>query len=346
MRILLTADPEIAVPPTGYGGIERIVAGLIRYLRGQGHCVGLVAHPDSSEPVDFLRAWPGARSQRMLDSGRNALALARAVRDFKPDVLHSFSRLAYMALLPLLHRRLPLVMSYQREPSRRTTRWASRLAGRQLSFTACSNHIAEQGRQGGGYWTVIPNFVDTDALPFRASVPPDAPLLFLSRIERIKGVHTAIAVAKTSGRRLVIAGNVPNDLQSRAYFESEVAPHVQAGVIDYLGEVNDERKAQLLPAAAALLVPIEWEEPFGIVFIEALACGTPVLSCPRGALPDIVREGIDGFLACSADQLSDRQRRIASIDRNNCRARANAHFSTAVIGKRYESLYLLCQNGS
>jgi glycosyltransferase involved in cell wall biosynthesis len=339
MRILLTADPEIPVPPKGYGGIERIVAGLIRYLRGQGHVVGLVAHPDSTETVDFRRSWPGARSQQMLDSWRNARTLARAVKDFQPDVLHSFSRLAYMALLPLLHRRLPLLMSYQREPSRRTTRWASRLAGKQLSFTACSSHIAELGRRGGGHWTVIPNFVDVEALPFAASVADDAPLLFLSRIERIKGVHTAIAVAKASGRRLLIAGNVPNDRQSREYFDNEVRPHLQAGVIDYLGEVDDTRKAQLLPAAAALLVPIEWEEPFGIVFAEALACGTPVLSCPRGALPDIVRNGVDGYLSNSVDELSARVSELPGLDRMGCRARALKSYSSAVVGQQYLRTY-------
>lgn len=338
MRILLTADPEIPVPPVGYGGIERIIAGLIRHLRAQGHTVGLVAHPDSTESVDFRRSWPGAASQRLRDTWRNARTLAEAVRQFQPDLLHSFSRLAY--LLPLLRRRLPLLMSYQRDPSRRTTRWSSRLAGPQLQFTACSQHIANTGRLGGGSWRVIPNFVDTDALPFGATVSTDAPLLFLSRIERIKGVHSAIAVARASGRKLLIAGNVPADPRSRAYFQAEVEPHLHDGQIEYVGEVDDAAKARLLPAAAALLVPIEWEEPFGIVFAEALACGTPVLSCPRGALPDIVREGVDGFLSNDIATLAAQVPRLAQLDRRQCRQRALECFSTQVVGAQYEQLYL------
>src|SRR4051812_14371948 len=136
MRILLTADPELPVPPVLYGGIERVVADLVAELRARGHGVGLVAHPESTARVDALYPWPGAVSQRALDTFANALALRRAVRGFRPDVLHSFSRLMY--LTPLLPARLPKVMSYQRNPSLRTTAWARRLARGSLRFTGCS----------------------------------------------------------------------------------------------------------------------------------------------------------------------------------------------------------------
>ena len=114
MRILLTADPELPVPPKLYGGIERIVDALVRGFRRRGHEVGLVANGDSTSEADRLFPWPGRESQNRLDSIRNAMVLASATRSFQPDVLHSFSRIAY--LVPLLRKPLPKIMSYQRRP--------------------------------------------------------------------------------------------------------------------------------------------------------------------------------------------------------------------------------------
>lgn len=334
----MTADPEIPVPPLGYGGIERIVAGLIRELRRRGHVVGLVAHADSSEAVDHCTPWPGRQSQRLRDTWANLRALHGAVRAFQPDVVHSFSRLAY--LLPLLRGRIPLLMSYQRNPSLRTTRWAQRLAGPRLQFTGCSAHIAALGRRAGGTWHAIANFVDVPSMPWTAQVAAEAPLLFLSRVERIKGAHTAIAVARAAGRRLLIAGNVPADAASRQYFDGYIQPHLRPGVVEYLGEVDDTQKRELLPQAAALLVPIEWEEPFGIVFAEALACGTPVLSCARGALPEIIDDPALGCLSADIDLLAEAARHPQRFDRVACRAAALARFDAPVVADRYLQCYV------
>jgi glycosyltransferase involved in cell wall biosynthesis len=338
VRVLLTADPELPVPPVTYGGIERIVADLAAGLRARGHTVGLAAHPGSTAPVDAFYLWPGAASQRRLDTLANARALRRAARDFRPDVVHSFSRLMY--LLPLMPWRLPKVMSYQREPSRRTTAWARRLARGSLRFTGCSEYICRRGRAGGGDWTSIPNFVDVRKYPFRPAVPADAPLVFLSRVEPIKGADLAIAVAKRAGRRLVLAGNHATDSgPNGAYWRERVEPHLGRDGVEYVGPVDDTRKAELLGRAAAMLVPVQWDEPFGIVFAEALACGTPVVSCPRGALPEIVRTGREGFLAETEDGLVDGVRRIGEIDRAACRAQAEAEFSATRVVGRYEELY-------
>jgi glycosyltransferase involved in cell wall biosynthesis len=337
MRILLTADPELPVPPSTYGGIERIVADLAAGLRGRGHEVALAAHPESTAPVDGFYPWPAAVSQRLSDTCRNMRALARAAADFAPDLVHSFSRLAY--LLPLLPRRIPKVMSYQRPPSRRTTRWARRLSWGRLRFTGCSEHICRLGRRGGGVWTPIPNFVDPQRYTFRASVPADAPLVFLSRIEPIKGTHVALEVARRAGRRVVIAGNYADEGENGRYWCEQIQPHLGTSGVEYIGPVDDRRKNELLGAAAALLVPVLWDEPFGIVFAEALACGTPVISSLRGALPEIVRDGREGFLCDTLDQMVQAVGRLAEVSRIACRSRMETEFSTPVAVTRYEALY-------
>jgi glycosyltransferase involved in cell wall biosynthesis len=338
MRILLTSDPELPVPPVTYGGIERIVADLVAGLLANGHQVGLVAHPDSTAPVAAFYPWSGRASQNALDTAKNCRTLMRAVKTFRPDVLHSFSRLMYM--FPLLPRRLPKIMSYQRNPSMRTTRWARQIAGTSLRFTGCSEYICRIGRAAGGEWTAIPNFVDVRKYDFQPNVPADAPLVFLSRVEEIKGAHVAIEVAKRTGRRLVIAGNhATDDGPNGRYWRERILPHLNKDNIEYVGPVNDVQKNQLLGSAAALLVPIQWDEPFGIVFAESLACGTPVISCPRGALPEIVREGVEGFLPQRVEDLVAAVGRIGLIDRGLCRARVNDEFGAQAVVKRYTQLY-------
>ena len=337
MRILLTADPELPVPPKTYGGIERIVDSLLRGLVGRGHQVGLVAHPDSESPAERFYPWPGSASQRSWHSLRNSWALARAVRDFRPHLIHSFSRLMY--LLPLLPGRTPKLMSYQRYPSQRTTSWARRLARGRLGFTGCSEYICRIGRMAGGEWTAIPNFVELDRYVFQATVAPNAPLVFLSRVEEIKGAHLAIDAARQAGRRLLIAGNHSDEGENGRYWHERIAPHLGRDGIEYVGPVDDRQKNELLGQAAAMLVPVQWDEPFGIVFAEALACGTPVISCPRGALPEIVRQGREGFLCETPAHLTEAIHKIGTIGRAACRQRVVEAFSAEVVVARYENLY-------
>jgi glycosyltransferase involved in cell wall biosynthesis len=337
MRILLTVDPEIPVPPQLYGGIERIVDGLACGLRTRGHKVGLLAHPDSECPVDYFQAWTGRASNKVADSLRNTVALLRSVRTFRPDVLHSFSRLCY--LLPLLPTRLLKIMSYQRHTGGLRNSLASRFGGSHFVFTACSEHIAGQGRQWGGRWVAIPNFVNTEYYRFMPTVPPDAPLVFLGRIERIKGVHSAIAIARAAGRKLVIAGNTVTTGPDAHYFDQEIAPHLDRKAAEYIGPVNDAQKNELLGRSAALLMPIEWDEPFGIVMVEALACGTPVIAFPRGSVPEVVRDGLTGFKCGTIAESAAAVPRLAGVDRTACRRDAEERFSQRVIVKAYEDLY-------
>ena len=337
MRILLTADPELPVPPQLYGGIERIIDLLLTGLQARGHQVGLVAHRESTSPVDRLFPWAGFKSQAKWDVIQNTATLCSAVQKFQPDLIHSFSRVLY--LLPLLAFPIPKIMSYQRYPSSLTTRWGTRLSKGTLSFTGCSEHICQIGQRSGGIWHPIHNCVELEKYTFQPTVADDAPLVFLSRIERIKGAHTAIAVARKVGRRLLIAGNPVNTEEGTRYWQEEIAPHLGKAGIEYVGSVNDAQKNELLGQAAAMIVPIEWDEPFGIVFAEALACGTPVISCARGALPEIVRQGVDGYLTHTIEEACDAVKNLPQIDRQNCRQRAEQYFSASVILDQYVKLY-------
>lgn len=339
MRLLLTADPLIPVPPVTYGGIERIVDSLLHHHRAAGHEVALLAHPASKASADARFGWPSPATSSPLGTLRNALALRSAVRSFVPDIVHSFSRLAY--LLPVLPTRQPVVMSYQRHTGGRGVGLAARLGGASLAFTGCSEFINRQGREAGGKWSAIPNFVDLSKLDFIAAVPADAPLVFLSRLDDIKGPDTAIAIARAAGRRLIIAGNVAPTGPQRDFFERAVRPHLGHGGIEFIGEVDDTAKNHLLGQAAALLVPIRWDEPFGIVFAEALACGTPIISCPRGALPEIVEPGLTGFLIPSDDinAGADAVSRLGELDRPACRRVAEQRYNLSVVAEQYLALY-------
>lgn len=334
MKILYTVDPELPVPPKGYGGIERIVDALAREMRRRGHTVGLVAHPESSCPVDALYGWPEASFR---PSVRNLAALWRAVGRFRPDLVHSFSRLAY--LTPLFFLKIPKIMSYQRHTGGRPVAWAARMGGRSLRFTGCSEFICRMGRRAGGTWQPVPNFVELDKYPFAPTVAPDAPLVFLSRIESIKGPHLAIEIARRAGRRLIIAGNRLATGPEAAYFENQIAPHFGKDGIEYVGEVDDARKAALLTNAAALLVPIQWDEPFGIVFVEALAAGTPVISSPRGALPEILPARECGFLVNTIEEGVAAVQALGSVARAACRKRVEDFYSSQVVMAQYLALY-------
>lgn len=337
LRIALVADPYIPVPPKLYGGIERILDLLVEGLDRRGHEVVLWAAPGSDVPCEVVPygspphfgAWHRFRELWQVWS-----SLGRRHREF--DVVHSFGRLAGLA--PLLPLRIPKIQSYQREITRRSVAWGSRLAGDSITFTACSTRCRENVSDLGR-WETIYNGVRLSDYAFREDVASDAPLVFLGRIERIKGAHTAITVAQRASRRLILAGNVVEESQHLRYFEEEVAPHVDGDRIEYVGPVDDEQKSVLLGRAAALLMPIEWEEPFGIVMAEALACGTPVVGLGRGAVPEVVEDGVSGFVCDTVEEMIEAVPRLGELDRAAARARCESGFSSGVIVDAYERLY-------
>lgn len=333
LKIALTADPELPVPPTLYGGIERIIDMLARGLVRRGHEVTLFAHAGSQSAGDLVK-WRGTNSRNLWDTVQNATALWRQVQTGKFDIVHSFSRIAY--LTPILTHSTPKLMSYQREISRKTTKLAHDLARGSLEFSAISDWMIEPVNDIGT-WHMIPNGVDLAIYDFVPSVPADAPFVFLGRIEEIKGPHLAIEIAKRTNRKLVIAGNIPSEKQ--AWVDAHVLPHVDGAQITYVGPVNDAQKNKLLGQAAAFLMPILWEEPFGIVMAEALACGTPVIGLKRGAVPEVVEDGISGIVRNTLDELVEAIQAPINLSRQACRSRAETAYSESVIVDQYAELY-------
>lgn len=339
MRVALTVDPYLPVPPTHYGGIERVVDFLARGLAARDHEVTVFAHPESriegrlvpyGDPRHF---GPIPRAKELWQVGSQLWKIRNDV-----DVVHSFGRLA--ALLPVLAvRNLPKVQSYQRgELPVKGIRRALLLSGGSLQFTACATHMYAP-KNIPGKWTTVYNGVDLSKYELVDKVAADAPLVFLGRLERFKGVHNAVSIARASGRKLVIAGNVLRSGRDASYFDEEIAPAIDGEEIRYVGPVDDAQKNVLLGAAAALLMPIEWDEPFGIVMVEAMACGTPVIGFARGSVNEIVRDGVNGFVCSDTAQAAAAVARLGCIDRARVRQEAAQRFGADVIVSAYELLY-------
>jgi glycosyltransferase involved in cell wall biosynthesis len=333
LRIALTADPEIPVPPSHYGGIERIVDVLARGLLGRGHEVTVFAHPDSTT-AGRLIAWRGCRSRSRIDTARNAAVLSRHIVAGQFDLVHSFSRVAY--LTPLLPLPIPKLMTYQRQITCRSVRLGRLLSHGTLWFSAIGSHLM---RDVGaiGTWRLVYNGVPLAAYDFCPDPGPAAPLLFLGRVEEIKGPHVAIEVARRAGLPLVIAGNVPQE--HRDYFEAKIRPHLDGSQVGYVGPVDDTAKNALLGRARALLMPVLWEEPFGIVMAEAMACGTPVIGLGRGAVPEVVEHGVTGYVVDDIDGLVAAVGRLGAISRAACRDRVERLFSDRAVVDAYEAVY-------
>jgi glycosyltransferase involved in cell wall biosynthesis len=334
MKIFVTADPGLPVPPRLYGGIERVIALLADGLHVRGHGVTLFADQESAVACELV-PYPG-RDGSARSTAINAALIAREARRRRPDVIHSFGRLA--SLLPLLPWRLPKVMSYQRQVTPRTVRWGRRLAGDTLSFTGCSRRLIEPVAHLGR-WSVVYNAVPLDRYHWTREVAPDAPLVFLGRLEFIKGPHVAVEVARRAGRRLILAGTVPEHPEARRYFRETIESQIDGRTVVYAGPVDDAAKDALLRGAAALLMPVLWDEPFGIVMAEALACGTPVVGFDRGAVPEVVEHGVTGFVCRTAGEMADAVARLPAIGRDRCRAAAERRFSPDALVGAYEALY-------
>ena len=339
MKVLLVMDPFIKVPPAQYGGIERVVADLADGLAKLGHDITLWAAPGSrvNGRVDaFGREGEWTRWSNL----RNAMTLAGRflATGSRFDVIHNFGRLAYLA--PMLSMDVPKVQTYMRTVNPQNMVTARRLGARRLHYTAVSAAIRDTGRPGGGDWSVIYNCAAPERYPFVAATDPaTAPLVFLGRLDRCKGAHHAITVAQRLQRRLIIAGNISPLPHEEAYFRAEIAPRVDGKLVTYIGPVGDEQKRTLLGQAAAMLLPIEWEEPFPVVLPEAMLCGTPFIAFRRGGVPEGIDHGRTGFLCDNAEQMADEVGRLGTINRAVVRAEAIRRFSDAAIVAEYARLY-------
>lgn len=340
MRILLIMDPGLPVPPVHYGGHERLVYLFAEEYSRLGHEVCLLAGPGShcSGTVVSFGTNDPARGKRKI-YGEIAFVWQYLIREHERfDLIHNFGRLIY--LLPVINKKVMKIMTYGRPISQKGIKIIHALPNKNLRFTACSDYCVSTGNVAGKWHTVY-NAINFNDYHLRSTLPADAPLMFLGRLDRIKGAHTAIRVAKATGNRLLIAGNVPLSASGSSYFHEEIAPFCDGEQIIYLGPVNDGEKNKYLGRAKALLFPIEWDEPFGIVMIEAMACGTPVIGFNRGSVPEVVEHGLTGFRVENEMEMVLALDKIKEIDRASCRDRARARFDVSVIAGCYLNLFEL-----
>ncbi len=336
MRIAQVAPLHESVPPRAYGGTERIVHYLTEALAREGHEVTLYASGDSRTGArlrpavsEALRSSPTRRDPLPWQ----VLQLAQVAREaahhdivhFHTDFLHyPLWRRMTVPQLTTLHGRLDLpdlrplyeefhdirvvsISDSQREPLRDVARWAG----------------------------TVYNGIPADSYIFRPE--RGSYLAFLGRISPEKGIEAAIDIAIRAGIPLKIAAKT--DASDREYFESRIRHRLSHPLVEYVGELDDRGKNELLGGALALLFPIDWPEPFGLAMIEAMACGTPVIAYSRGAVPEVITEGVSGFIVTSIDEAVEAVDRIDRIDRVDCRACFEQRFTAEHMLDGYLDLY-------
>jgi glycosyltransferase involved in cell wall biosynthesis len=332
MRIGLIAPPWLPVPPPAYGGTEAVVHGLVRGLTGSGHEVVLFAHPDSSSPAELRTAADSAIGQ----IGDGPYELAHVVTAYESltdvDVIHDHTICG--PLIGPSRMPLPIVATHHGVFDVAARRIFAD-AARRVHLVAISQSQADSAPEIP-VAAVVHHGIDVADVPFGAG--DGGYLAFLGRMVPDKGAHRAIRIAREAGWPLLLAAKMREPAE-QAFFDSEVRP-LLGGDIEYLGELGSEDKCKLLCGAAALLNPIDWPEPFGMVLLESLACGTPVVARAVGAAPEIVSHGQVGFLGRTDADLTAALSRLDELDRLSCRTWAAQRFSLELMAKGYEECYL------
>jgi glycosyltransferase involved in cell wall biosynthesis len=327
-------DPGIPVPPLLYGGHERLVHLFANEYTRLGHQVTLLAGPESSCNGTTITYGVNDLDRSKKQRNKEVLFVWKYLRKNHKnfDLIHNFGRLIY--LLPILNTPVKKIMTYGRPVAHTGIRIFNLLPNKNLIFTACSDYCVGTGNVAG-QWHTVYNAIDFSTYDLNETITNDAPLMFLGRLDKIKGVHTAIQVAKATNNKLLIAGNISHTADNLDYYKTEIEPLIDNDQITYLGPLNDLEKNVYLQQAKALLFPIEWDEPFGIVMIEAMACGTPVIGFKRGAVPEVVDEGITGNIVTDIEGMINAINQIEIFDRLKCRKQAEERFNSAKIAKDY-----------
>ena len=337
MKVLQIAPLWETVPPPAYGGTEAVVHTLVEELVRRGHDVTLCASGDSRTSARLQSVYP--RSLRSADdleakSVYSWLHSSLSLRDAREyDIIHNHGGEEVMALahlvpdVPMLSTMHCLITTdtkfiWDRYPAYyNTISWSQRRLMPEIS--------------GGTFAGVVYNGIDVASFPYQER--KEEHLLFLGRISPDKGPHLAVEAARRTGRRLVMAGKV--DAADFLFFSSVVAPLIDGDRIVFVGEADAHMKRELYRKAYAVLSPIIWDEPFGLVMVEAMACGTPVISLRRGAAPELVRDGETGFIVDTVEEMAEAVGMIPQIDPQACREQVARKFDAAVMAENYLRLY-------
>src|SRR5512143_2627189 len=335
MKIAQIAPLIESVPPKLYGGTERVVSYLTEELVGLGHDVTLFASGDSVTRARLRAPCPMALrlDPYCLDSLAPHVRMLGWVyqhaEDF--DVIHChtdylglpLTRCTRTPTLITLHGRLdspditPLYYEYPKVP-------------------LVSISTAQRQPLSLAHWVAtVPHGLPAGLYPFQPK--PGAYLLFLGRISPEKCPDAAIRIALRAGIPLRIAAKV--DKVDREYFETTIRPYLDHPLIEFLGEADEPRKRELLGNALALLFPIDWPEPFGLVMIESLACGTPVIARRRGSVPEVLQHGQTGFICETEEQMVAAVHQVATLDRVTCRHAFEARFTATCMAQSYLQVY-------
>ncbi|HZT67778.1 MAG TPA: glycosyltransferase family 4 protein [Acidimicrobiales bacterium] len=333
MRIALVAPPFLAVPPKGYGGIEQVIAALAEGLGQRGHEVILFASSDSETGGELrspLAAAPGPEH-----IGDEFLALSHVLdvylgeREF--DIVHDHT-LQGTALAVALdrHRVVHTLHGPWTEPSRR---YYSRVH-RRVHLVAISE-TQKSLNPAVDYEAVIPNGTALDTHPFRSD--KEDFVVFVGRSNPEKGPEQAVEVARRAGMRLVMVVKRAESTE-RAYWDERVAPFL-TGEEEVLEELPHEQVADIVSRARAMVFPIQWEEPFGLVMTEAMACGTPVVTRPLGAARELVIDGETGYLRDTVEEMAEALAHLDRLSPQRCRDHVAEHYSAETMVDRYERLF-------
>ena len=337
MRILQLAPLWETVPPPAYGGTETVVSLLTDALVEQGHDVTLVASGDSRTRAKLTSVYP--RSLRQCDDLKDrtpydwmhvstALSLAG---DF--DIIHNHAGELAMCMSSLIE--TPVLTTTHCLTTADTTPIWQRYRGAYNTVSRSQRAHFKAFEGSAHYVGHVYNAIDVDSFPFQREKSDD--LLFLSRIAPEKAPDIAIDVARRSGRRLLMAGKV--DRVDRPYFAEVVEPLIDGEQIVWLGEADSAMKRDLYRNACCLLMPLRWEEPFGLVMTESLACGTPVIAFGRGAAPEIIQQGETGFIVQNAEEMVTAVGDVKRIDPAACRADIQLRFGPRALVQGYVNVY-------
>ena len=340
LRVAMLAPPWIPVPAPGYGGIEEVVRLLCRGMVLRGHDVTLLAAPGSDSAADVVtlldEAHPDQIEHSVVEASHVAAAfdaIDAARDDGRPfDVVHDHCPAMTLAMADRLQEAVvhTLHSSFTDERSE-----LYRRHGHKSMLVALSEAQRAEAPEGVICDRVIPNPIDLDEWPFSAE--KDDSLLFIGRLDPDKGPHRAIAAATAAGSRLTLAGPVQPD--HRDFFAREVEPLLDGEWIRYVGPVAGAERAHLFSRSRALLMPIDWPEPFGLVMVESLATGTPVIAFNRGSAPEIVLHGETGFLVDSVEEMADAIHCVDELDPASCRESVETRFGLSRVLDAYEQAY-------
>jgi glycosyltransferase involved in cell wall biosynthesis len=339
MRIAQVAPLVRPFPTSGYGGVERVVYHLTDQLLLQGHHVTLLASGTSQTAAELLPVTSVsiAENTDMVDPAAFYFAQLACLIENNFDIVHFHTDL--------------LASSYRaaRHAVSLTTAHGSVLNYPQpyrgiLDIPYVSVSLSQrQGFPAMNWCANIPNGIPKDLYSFQPQ--PDGYLSFLGRLSPHKGCEHAIRIARAAQIPLKIAGNI--EPRYETYFREVLRPQLDPGFIEYIGEIGDSEKATFLGKSLALLFPIQWSEPFGLVVIEALACGTPVIAYARGAIAELIDDGISGRIVHSESEAVSAVKDVSSISRVSCRMSFDERFTAERMANRYARLYqTVCANPS